>query len=239
VGTIVEVKIGGSPDQLKRLESGGDSKRLFDGFVNEMGETISSRMRRRITEMLLRTNSKYEVGATGEAAANIQIESSGSGSNRIWTITEGDRTKANFFIRRGFEGSTTGELPPENKIMQWVLAKGIRLYDPENRKLGYIRSRSRKGREYFRRRTSTMSPREKALLVLRKYISRTGSKYSHWRSLHPSGSPRFDYVALAMRHENMFQSLMNKMGRYAVEAYVTWVNGRGRDNPGRVFRNFE
>jgi len=235
---MFEIKIEPDSTILKRLLSGQDSRKQFDSSIEEVGDALSERMKRRVEAMLSKGH-RFKVGATNTASENTSIEKSGSGSNTTWRVVEGDKTKANYFIRRGFGGSKSGKLPPYNKIREWVAAKGIVLRGEENTKTKLIRQRSSKGNWYARlRKSSERSVEEAAIDKIRKKIASFGSKYSHWNELYPQGQPRFDYAAEVLREESNFDPFFQLAGKYSTYAFIGWLSGKGRKNPGRVLRNF-
>jgi hypothetical protein len=232
-------------EEVKRLASKDGGKVVTD-LLQGTSQSIAEHARRRMANVL-DPDHRFRVGASGKAARNIYVESSGGGKNASveWNVMEGrERTKANYFIRQGFDGSKNGKLPPEAPIRLWLANKKIRVKSPDDYLSGnkkatsvrYIKSKSGKGRPYGRS-YNNKNIAEAALFAIRKHIAKWGSRYSHWNDLYPKGQGRFDYPAYIIKVDRGFEKFVERSVTFPLTGYIDWLASGRTPAAGRVIHS--
>lgn len=212
-----------------RLTTARAQQLIHEDLVRD-GEALAETAKKAMQEVL-RKGHRFKIGASEAAAENIFVKAGTASTGQVYfRVMEGDKTKANYFIRSGFRGDKrqTHKLPPQRAIRMWLAEKGIRLSNgPDSDTIKIIKSKSKLGKPYARAYKSGDQANE-ALERLRQYLAYYGSEVNHWNDLYPTGSGRFDYPMYIARRYKLFNPLMRESGKKTLEAFVTWMSTGGK-----------
>ena len=170
---------------------------------------------------LLKKAGRYNIGATDYAANNLYLKKQAeSGGYSSYIVYEGDKSRANPYIRRG---AKPGGVPSEPDIRVWAGAKGITFKNKEDMyKKGGLRAqmvkkKSRRGPNKGRIYGQSLSNKEvaqRAMYLIRKKITAYGSiNFRNWVKAPPPGRGRFDYPVQALRE--IHTPISRKVGKAA------------------------
>lgn len=215
-------------ERLEKLDS-IEKDALFDELTLEHARGLALYARRRLSDVLKRSH-KYNVGASDAASENLYVPSSpdvGKLGYYEFSVYEGNSTKANFFIRRGFGPTKEGRKIPQQKIKDWIADKGIvlREYKPTSfskKDTGKIYRRTNKYGTTFTQSTRKR-PTEVAIAKIIEKLSQTGSRYSTWRRLMPEGQGRFDYPGHVANQAKGFKKQMQQIGDESAVALASYL----------------
>lgn len=225
-------------DTFGKGPAASNAKHEISRATDKWGESVAVSAKERMAAVLARGH-KFNVGASGAASENLVVTHSSSGGAGMssWEVSEAGRTKSNFFIRRGFRGPKMPKRVPTQNLKEWAADKGVRFKDTSKNpdKFAYYkRTRaSSKRRSYLlpvlhkTGMAGGKSVAEAGILGLQVYLARYGSSESHWKSLYPGGSGRFDYVAYVVRKDSSWVQSIRRTGNYTLAAIARWVTTGG------------
>lgn len=249
---LFEVKLS-DDEAVKRLK-GPEKTRFLNDLTTSAGRGLADVARKRMSDML-KPGHHYNVGASGRASENLDVQLLESSLSRVvWAVVEGGSTPANAAIRQGIR---RGQAPSIPDLKIWVAEKGINLSSGRNfNKFGVVESyqrRSKTGklhkvRRYARRVSGGMNDYG-ALYAIRAALlehgtqrgpdPNTGAQGAHWMNLPPKGQGRFDYVVWTVKQEGYFDREVMKFSSDTVVAYVDYLaSGRKSAFIGKKFSKF-
>lgn len=231
MGSLGLFKIRIISEDKERLEKLDDIEKdaLFDELTLEHARGLALYARKRLSDVLKKSH-KFNVGASDAASENLYVPSSpdvGKTGYYEFSVYEGNATKANFFIRRGFGPTKEGRSIPRNKIREWVADKGIVLRDFSKKSFdkkdkSKIYRRTNKYGTTFTQSTKK-KPAEIALSKIIEKLSQTGSRYSNWVRLNPEGQGRFDYPGYIANQTKGFKKQMQQIGDESAVALASYL----------------
>lgn len=189
-------------------------------------------------------NPEFKLGASGESADNFVLTE----ARDSVTITTGNKTEGNYFVRYGFTESKNwdGDRAKRKKVKLWLAAKGINLhtystmgqedlmdYEKRNVKIKISGGTFHKvkadrfGNAYARIKRKSPEADQALGAVLHK-LAAYGSKYSNLSRLYPVGKPYFDYGTYLMSKDTKFRSVLSRVENQAfvgVLKYLAYKEG--------------
>lgn len=216
----------------------------FNRLTEQHGEAFARVAMKRMSDML-KPGHRYNVGASGGASENFDVEQSKRGPMSEYVVVTKGKTKANYFIRMGYKGNLSkffgfGKLPPEAPIKKWIADKGIMLRSGREGTVTtrVIHSKSKYGKPYTRS-LKHKNIADLALMLIRFHIAGFGSTMNHWTNLFPTGQGRFDYAAYTVKQRGYFDRLLTATGDQMISAVIDYINTGSMTYTGRIFRQYE
>jgi hypothetical protein len=221
---------------------------VTSAVTNKSAQLFANRMKMYLSTTY-RHKSGYAVGATGEAANNIEVEpvpQMGKTPTASTVVVEGTASKHNYWIRHGWRSAGGADrLIPMSRVREYLAEKGIVLQVPTGEQQAggrakyvpttkYIKQRSRKGNVYARALKKSSNQIDVALKDLQSHMS-YGSEFTHLRQLYPSGRPYFDYVAMAIRNSSDLWQEVEKISEFGIDAVIDWLSASRSSMGQRVY----